>query len=369
MIRLADLINLFEADFLRQYSNKLLPSQRKALAAFKVCRNALSAQMKVQCNDCLDTHYIPHSCGHRNCPHCQAHESQRWIERQQAKQLPCNYFMITFTLPEQWRALAWAHQKTLYDLITKSAWETINTFSQNDKSLQGAAGAVTVLHTHTRRLDYHPHVHLVMPAGAINIKQQLWRSKKNKYLFNHKALAKVFRAKMLAGITQAGLTCPAGVAEKWIVDCKQVGGGNKAIVYLGRYLYRGVIQEKDILSCKNKMVTFRYRNSKTEKRETRTVSGVEFLRLVLQHILPKGFRRARNYGFLHPNSKRLMALLQLQLKVILKPVQARERPAILCACCGGVKKIVRTRIDRRQRRTSEEAPARGALAVVAEMCM
>lgn len=369
MIRLADVINLFEADFLRQYGGKLLPSQRSALAAFKSCRNAFSARMAVQCNDCLDTHYLPHSCGHRNCPHCQAHESQRWIERQQAKQLPCDYFMITFTLPEQWRALAWQHQKTLYDLITKSAWETVNTFSQNDKALQGTAGAVTVLHTHTRRLDYHPHVHLVMPAGAIELKQRLWRSKKGTYLFNHKALAKVFRAKMLEGITQAGLTCPVGVTEKWIVDCKQVGSGDKAIVYLGRYLYRGVIAEKDILSCKNKRVTFRYRNSKTGKTETRTVSGVEFLRLILQHTLPKGFRRARNYGFLHPNSKRLMALLQVKLKMVFKPFAPPPRPAIICSCCGGVKKIVQTRIDMRQRQKPKVEPVRDGAGVSTERRM
>jgi hypothetical protein len=316
MMRLADIIKTFEADFLRQYGSKLLPSQRKALSAFKTCRNALSAQMAVQCSDCLDTRFVPHSCGHRNCPHCQAHESQQWIERQLAKQLPCDYFMITFTLPEQWRDLAWKNQKTLYSLITQSAWETVNKFSQNDKHLQGGAGAVTVLHTHTRRLDYHPHVHLVMPAGAINRKQRSWRSKKGKYLFSHAALAKVFRAKMHEGIKQAGLSVPNCAPSKWVVDCKNVGAGDKAIVYLGRYLYRGVIQEKDILSCHNGQVSFRYRNGKTDKLETRTVSGVEFLRLVLQHTLPKGFRRARNYGFLHYNSKRWIALLQLQLKLI-----------------------------------------------------
>jgi hypothetical protein len=355
MIRLADIINTFEADFLHQYGSKLLPSQRSALAAFKTCRNALSARMQVQCEDCLDTQYIPHSCGHRNCPHCQAHESQQWIERQQAKQLPCDYFMITFTLPEQWRQLAWQNQKIVYHLITQSAWETVNTFSQNDKQLQGTTGAVTVLHTHTRRLDYHPHVHLVMPAGAINRKQRCWRRKKGKYLFNHKALAKVFRAKMLAGIDQAGLGVPHCAPAKWVVDCKNVGSGEKALVYLGRYLYRGVIREKDILVCKNNWVTFRYRNGKTGKLETRTVSGVEFLRLVLQHTLPKGFRRARNYGFLHPNSKSTIALLQLRLNMILKPFEPRPRPVVRCACCGGAKKIVRRRIKTQQPHKPPEA--------------
>jgi hypothetical protein len=313
--------------------------------------------MEVQCDNCHDTQYLPHSCGHRNCPHCQAHESQQWIERQQAKQLPCNYFMITFTLPQQWRQLVWQNQKALYALMTKTAWETVNTFSQNDKRLQGTAGAVTVLHTHTRRLDYHPHVHLVMPAGAFNRKQRLWRSKKGKYLFNHKALGKVFRAKMLEGIRQAGLSIPESAPGKWVVDCKAVGSGEKALVYLGRYLYRGVIQEKDILSCQNGMVSFRYRDSKTDKFEIRTVSGVEFLRLVLQHILPKGFRRARNYGFLHPNSKSTIALLQIRLKIAFNPYEHRSRPALICACCGGVKKIVRTRI--KTHLSQEPAEVRG----------
>jgi hypothetical protein len=344
MIRLADIINTFEADYLRQYAATLVPSQLRALAAFKTCRNAFSARMQVQCEDCLDTEYIPHSCGHRNCPHCQAHESQQWIERQQAKQLPCDYFMITFTLPEQWRQLAWQNQKIVYHLITRSAWETVNTFSQNDKQLQGTTGAVTVLHTHTRRLDYHPHVHLVMPAGAIDRTQRCWRSKKGKYLFNHKAMAKVFRAKMHEGIQQAGLHIPDCAPEKWVVDCKNVGSGAQALVYLGRYLYRGVIREKDILVCKNNQVTFRYRNGKTGRWETRTVSGVQFLRLVLQHILPKGFRRARNYGFLHPNATSTIALLQLRLNVTFKPVEPRPRPVVRCTCCGGVKKVVRTRI-------------------------
>ncbi len=354
MITLIDIIKRFEAPFLAEYGAKLLTSQKSALAAFKICRTAMSAQMKLQCDACLQTEYLPHSCGHRSCPHCQAHESQCWIERQIAKQLPVNYFMLTFTLPAQWRTLVWQQQKTLYDLLMQSAWETVNTFSQNDKTLQGNAGAVAVLHTHNRRLDFHPHVHLVVPAGAINTGQKRWHSKKAKYLFSHKALAKVFRAKMLHGITQLGLGIPEGITEKWVVDCTQVGTGAKAIVYLGRYLYRGVIQEKDILSCTDATVSFRYTNSKTKKTETRTVTGIEFLRLVLQHILPKGFRRARNFGFLHPNSKRQITLLQILLRVQFKPVISTPRPIMLCACCGGIKRIIQTRL-----RTISYVPAKG----------
>ena len=303
MIRLARIVETYAAEFIAQYGHRLLPSQWAALNTFQICRSSMSPKMQLACDDCSEQSFLPHSCGHRSCPHCQAHESQRWIDQQLKKLIPGNYFMVTFTLPAQFRALAWQHQRVMYDLITRSAWETVNTFSLNDKKLQGTTGAVTVLHTHNRRLDYHPHLHLVMPAAAFDKKQRRWRNKEGGYLFNHKALAKVFRAKVLAGIKQAGLKLPSGYPTDWVVDCKQVGSGQQALVYLGRYLYRGVIQEKDILSCDNGRVTFRYENGQTKKTETRTLSAVAFLHLILQHILPKGYRRARNFGFLHPNSK------------------------------------------------------------------
>ena len=166
------------------------------------------------------------------------------------------------------------------------------------------------------------------------------------YLFNHKALAKVFRAKMLAALTREGLELPASHPGKWVVDCKWVGTGEKALVYLGRYLYRGVIQEKDIVACENGQVTFRYQNGKTKRIEYRTVPGATFLWLVLQHVLPKGFRRARNFGFLHPNSKRLIQLLHYLLKLDPNRAMAwlKQRPPLRCRCCGAIMKIVRTRI-------------------------
>ena len=116
--------------------------------------------------------------------------------------------------------------------------------------------------------------------------------------------------------------------------------------HCGRYLYRGVIREKDIVACGDGQVSFRYRNAKTGRMERRTVSGADFLWLVLQHVLPKGFRRARNFGFLHPNCKRLIALLQVLLKFVPRPATAwvRERAPILCTCCGAAMMIVKTRI-------------------------
>ena len=336
MMLLSSIIQTFEAEFLAT-NKSVLPSQLKALSALKQCRTTQSPVMMAQCDGCDKQVFIPHSCGHRllsapafaalvrpehrNCPHCQHHESQQWLDRQLNKQVPAEYFMLTFTLPEELRPLAWQHQRTLYDLMIRCSWETLpsaslrtgKTFVQNDPQLQGQAGAISVLHTQSRRLDYHPHVHVVMPAAAIDADKRQWHTKTSKndksYLFNHKALAKVFRAKLLSGIVEAGLELPACYPKTWVVDVKSVGSGDKALVYLGRYLYKGVIQEKDIIACKDGLVTFRYQDGKTKQMQTRTLPGAQFLGLILRHVLPKGFRRTRNFGFLHANSKKLLALL------------------------------------------------------------
>lgn len=356
MITLASIIDQFGPDYLAQGGGSVLPSQRHALNVMKNCRTSLGPCLLAQCGDCGEQRVVPHSCGHRNCPHCQHFESQRWIERQTQALVPGSYFLVTFTLPAELRELVWQHQRLLYGALMDCAWDTLRTFSQNHKQLQGKPGVVAVLHTHSRRLDFHPHVHLAMPAAALDTDKKLWRTlrksaKGGGYLFNHKALAKVFRAKFVAAVGALGLPLPADLPAQWVVDCKGVGTGGPALVYLGRYLYRGVIQEKDILRCENGLVTYRWKNSKTNKPEVRTVSGVEFLRLVLQHVLPKGFRRTRNYGFLHPNSKRLIALLRLLVfKSCAKapaesaPASHTERPKLHCRCCGGVMVIVRRRI-------------------------
>jgi hypothetical protein len=350
MIRLSTIIETFEAQYLAEYADSILPSQRKALCAMRVCRTSASLAMRSHCQACGHVERVPHSCGHRNCPHCQNHESQQWIERQLARQVPATYFLLTFTLPAALRPLARANQRTLYEAMTRASWETVRSFARNDHKLQGEAGAITVLHTHSRRLDYHPHIHLVMPAAAIDKVKRLWRTKSPRrnggYLFNHKALAKVFRAKLLDAITNAGLSLPPSYPKDWVVDCKCVGSGEKALVYLGRYLYRGVIREQDIIACENGQVTFRYRHAKRKRFETRTLPGARFLALVLQHVLPKGLRRARNFGFLHHNSKRAIALLQLLCGLDVKRALASlaKRPPLRCPCCGAAMTIVETRL-------------------------
>jgi hypothetical protein len=151
---------------------------------------------------------------------------------------------------------------------------------------------------------------------------------------------------MLAALGAAGLSLPGRYPKEWVAHCKSVGTGEKALIYLGRYLYRGVLREQDIIACENGRVTFRYRDAETGKLERRSLAGADFLWLIFQHVLPRGFRRARNYGFLHANRKRLIGLLHLLLRFdpgrFMPPRKAR--PPMRCACCGAVMAIVKTRL-------------------------
>jgi hypothetical protein len=359
---LAELIERFEPDLLQRYGQRLLPSQVQALAAMKRCRTRFAPRMLAQCMACGEQRSVPHSCGHRACPHCQHHDSQVWLQRQLQALVPATYFLVTFTLPAELRGLAFGHQRVVYALLMQCAWDTLATFSRNDAKLRATPGAVGVLHTHNRRLDFHPHVHMVMPGAALDRLRGLWRTKCRRsktgaaqsaggYLFNHRALAKVFRAKALDAIERAGLQLPATLPNIWVVDCKAVGDGQQALLYLGRYLYRGVVQEADILRCEEGLVTFRYRDAKTGKSALRTLPGADFLWLVLQHVLPKGLRRARNFGFLHPNSAGAIRLLQvLHLRVTRPPAAAPAlppRPPWRCAC-GQPMQVLRRRMPAMQ---------------------
>ncbi len=356
MISLSTIISKFEDKFFAKYDKSILPSHKQALKAMKNCRTKTSPHMLAQCmdDDCQQYSFIPHSCGHRNCPHCQSHEGQQWIDNQLNKQLPAEYYLITFTLPYQLRNLAWLNQKLVYTLFFACVQSVLKTFTQNDKKLNGTAGFTTILHTHSRELNFHPHIHVVICGGSINKKTKSWRVKSGKYLFSHKALAKVFRATLLKSMVENKLLIPKKCPEKWIVDCKNVGNGDKALIYLGRYLYKGVIQEKDIIKCKNGMITFRYTESKTKTVKTKTVKGEYFLWLLMQHILPRGFRKVRSYGFLHPCSKKMIQLLQIILKF--NPLKmykkTREKAGIICKRCGAKMTILRVMIPRTEARRS-----------------
>lgn len=315
MIPLADIIRLYRDDLLSQYRHRMLPSHHRALEAISDCRTSVLGEALWQCHDCSKTIRTPLSCGHRNCPRCQNHETTTWLDRQREKLLPVNYFLLTFTLPKQLRDTAWRNQRAVFNILFTAVSDTLKQFSTNPDHLNADPGMTLVLHTHNRRLDFHPHIHVVMPGGGINRQSLQWQSLDNKYLFNAFTLATVFRAKCLDAFNNAQIPLPVGVPTKWVAHCKFAGSGEPALKYLSRYLYRGVISEQSIISNADGAVTFRYKDSDTKKLMTRSLSGAEFLWKILCHVLPRGFQRTRNYGFLHHNARVWLQRIQLLLHV------------------------------------------------------
>jgi len=332
-MEMASIINQYYDAFITRYADTALPGHLKAMNAIRSCRTPDSGELYVRCTECSHAEWRPLSCGHRSCPQCQNHEASQWIDRQQGKLLPVPYFMVTFTLPFELRSLSWHHQKVVYSILFICISSTLKDFGLNPKNLGAEIGMTMVLHTHNRRLDFHPHMHVVVPGGGVDKCRRQWKKKKGKYLFNQKAMAKVFRVRFLAALNEAGLSIPKRVSKEWVVDCSHVGKGITALKYLSRYLYRGVISEKNIVSNQNGQVTFKYIESKTGNTRYRTLKGEDFLHLIMQHVLPKGFRRVRDYGFLHGNAKKLLFLVQLILHVGIEGIKQRSRPVFKCPCC------------------------------------
>jgi hypothetical protein len=178
-----------------------------------------------------------------------------------------------------------------------------------------------------------------VPGDAINTQNRQWPTLDGKYLFNGYALVAMFRGNLSRELQRCGFALPP-TPNKWVVQCKHVGRGLPALKYLSRYLYRGVISNHNIVADDGTFVTFRYQESRSAKTKTRRLRGEDFIALVLQHTLPKGFRRARDYGFLHGNAKRTLTLVQWILKINITPPPCRARPAFICHRCQGTMVVI-----------------------------
>ena len=328
----------------QQYAVQLTSDTRRAIYAMLNCQTEQQASVKWCCTHCQHEEQHPISCGHRHCPQCQHQTTSDWLMRQQQKLLPMHYFMVTLTLPYQFRALARTQPKALYQTLFSVAQSTLKDFAKRQQ--KGEMGFTVVLHTHSRRRDLHPHLHVIVPCGRYDSSRQEWHKGCKRYLFNEFALAKVWRARMLDAVNHhETLRLPNHIPSKWVVDCRNVGYGEHALQYLSRYLYRGVLPDKDIINITDDSVTFRYRDSQANSFKTRTLPPLQFLWLILQHVLPKGLQRVRDYGFLRGNAKALRLRIQLLLMSITQwvaPIQktVRSKANRFCPCCQHEMKYV-----------------------------
>jgi hypothetical protein len=340
-MRLAELVERFEPELRQRHGDRLSRDMQRALRAWRACRGPDAAQIDCRCETCASQTALPQSCGHRACPHCQQGCSEDWLDQQRRLRLPVDYFLLTFTLPARLRGLARCHPRRVYAALLQCAWQTLAQFARRGRGVE--LGATAVLHTHNRRRDLHPHVHLIVPGGGVNPKTGRWTSKR-RYLFNTRALARVFRARLLQRLRADGLQLPPNVRKQWVAHCACVGDGEKALGYLARYLYRGVLSETDILDVTDGKVRFRYRDAESGETRIRRLPGADFLWLLLGHVLPRGFRRTRSYGLLHHRRKVLLARIQLMLRVVLPPATEKTQRVLLCRHCGQPLRVLGRRL-------------------------
>lgn len=330
-MKLKQLIKTYAQTFTDRYGQRLLPGHRKALDAMLACRSHCG-EFIAQCATCPQYTILPLSCGHRSCPQCQHHLSDAWQQRQQQKLLPVNYFMVTFTLPHELRSTAWRYQSQVYDLLFKAGVEALQTVGRNNHKL--SLGMTGVLHTHKRDKGYHPHVHIMLPGGGVSGKgqNQRWKSFPQNFIINEFALATIFRGIFLRMLFEQALPLPSGLPKQWVAHIRKVGRGQKALRYLSRYLYRGVISENDILADNQGQVTFRYQESNTRKLVTKKQDAEDFLWCLLKHVLPRGFRRVRDSGFLHGNASKALRKIQQLLGVNINH-ESQTKKGMACPQC------------------------------------
>lgn len=327
-----------------------LPSQRRAVQAILQCRTAALGGELYGCERCGALHYSYHSCGNRHCPKCHGQQTQRWLEQQRARWLPCPYYLLTFTLPKELRAVARSHQKLVYGLLLKAAAASIQKLCADPRWLGAQPSLTGVLHTWTRAMLYHPHAHFLVSAGGLCADGQEWIPAKNpKFLVPVRALSEIFRAKIRDGLQAAGLAeglPPKAWTQKWVVHAQHAGSGQKVLDYLGRYVFRIAITASRLVSLHDGQVTFRYRDHRTQEMKHVKLALAEFVRRFLQHVLPKGFAKVRHYGLASParperHAQALTLLLGLALMSsaalnnALKPTDCRRQPKqiFLCPVC------------------------------------
>ena len=324
----ADVIRAQGEGFFAKHGGRLSSAQRRALADLAACRTAALGGHVERCLDCGHERIAYNSCRNRHCPKCQALARARWLQREAALLLPVEYHHVVFTLPAELAELALANPIVLYNALFQAAAATLRDVAANPKRLGAQVGTLMVLHTWGQNLSHHPHVHAVVTGGGLSCDERgrldrtpTWRRCRPGFFLPVRVLSRVFRGKYLAlvrtAFDQGKLTLPGRLARRkepdafaawlrplytkeWVVYAKPpFGGPAQVLKYLARYTHRVAIGNSRIVNVTDDRVTFRYKDyADGQRSKTMTVSGEEFLRRFLTHVLPRGFVKVRHYGLL-----------------------------------------------------------------------
>jgi len=311
MLELADIIRRHGPEYLAHYQARMLPSHRRTLADIAACRTAKLGGHVYLCPPCQQRHYQYHSCKNRHCPKCQNQQATRWLTRQRRWLLPTHYFLATFTLPAALRPLARSHQKLFYQLLFQTAAAALQKLALDPRFVGGQIGMIAVLHTWTRDLRYHPHLHFLIPGGGLTPKGH-WRFSEKDFFLPAPALSPIFRAKFRDALKKTPLFAlvPNTVwKQPWVVHCEPAGQGETVLKYFAPYIYRVALSNRRLAKLENEQVTFQYQDRKTNQTRRLSLPALQFLSRFLQHVLPDGFVKVRYYGFLHPKNRKTFETL------------------------------------------------------------
>lgn len=356
--------------------SKLPEHKLRVLGALQKCRTEYMGGHIEACQDCGTIRVAHNSCRNRHCPKCGGIDKEKWILNREQDLIPAKYFHVVFTVPHKLNSLFMNNQQTMYNLLFWAAWDVLKEFGQDRNWIGGRIGATSILHTCGQNMQYHPHLHFIVPGGALMPNGEWKHSRSNgKFLFDVKQLSKVFQARFvyqLRCLKKEGSIkgeVPNGLFDKkWVVYAKQpFGGPQQVISYLSRYTHRTAISNERILEVGNQDVTFKWNDYKNNyAKQITTLPGGEFLRLFCMHILPPGFTRIRHYGFLSSASKKKsLGIIRASLKAA--PLAGAQHKTVLeavfeklgikpgiCKCCGG--EMVVIKIIPNQFRKSQRAP-------------
>jgi len=345
MIELAEVVRKHGPEYLDKFGDRMPHNHKRALFAITACRTEEMGGHLEECdNHCGNVRYSYHSCKNGSCPKCHGADTKRWLEKRETELLPVPYFHLVFTLPAELREVVRSNQKALYAVLFQAAKAALTKLGLDSKYIGGQLGMLAVLHTWTRAKEYHPHLHMLVPAGGLD-KNGVWRSARKKFLVPVKALSPIFRA-IFMKLARKALPEDAFPKEvwnqNWVVFSRPTFKKTKKVLnYLSRYVYRVAITNNSIIALENDHVTFRYQNSTTREWKTMRLAAMEFMRRFLQHVLPKGFHKVRYFGLLHPTNKVTLKRLQLLLlekdqrrtAEIEQEVAAHTKTVKVCPCC------------------------------------
>ncbi len=298
-----------------------------------------------KCIKCNTEHMTYRSCGNRHCPKCQNHKTRLWVDKQIKRQLPGHHFMITFTVPEQLRRFIRSNQRIAYAALFKASSQTMKQLTPDPKYIGGdMPGFFGVLHTWGRQLQYHPHIHYVVPGGAVLKKDGSWHSSRVDFYLPVKAMSKILRKKFYHEMEKTGLlsSIPDCVwTTNWNVNCQAIGNSGNSIKYLAPYVFKVAISDSRIVKVDGRNVFLRYKKKGSGRWRTMKLDVMEFIRRFLQHVLPTGFMKVRYYGFLNPSSSFTLEYIRQLMgdvndcKFTEAETESEAKPALFCSHCEG----------------------------------